>query len=220
MSYDALIEKLMQHFSTGEFTVEVNAAKKQFFENAGVFDEESSDFEQKMTQFMDWFLFSRPFEGQASTPIQLIHQGKISLPLSPDEIDQLDHLVKNRHGIFEFLKLKNEDVYIKDLFAGEKLVIKNSAVTIGFEKDQLFEARLIPIDDTFVFTQSFCFHPPGASKYILKEIKRVRKLKEETERDRERESLLMKLFRMRYKFEQYRHVDLKEIYTNEPRLRI
>ncbi|MCB0384298.1 MAG: hypothetical protein KDD43_02820 [Bdellovibrionales bacterium] len=129
-------------------------------------------------------------------------------------------LDQNRHSIFEFLKTKNGDVFVKDLFANEKLVIKNSSVTIGFEKDQLFEARLIPVDDSFIFTQSFCFHPPNAAKYILKEIKRVRKIKDEDERRREREMLIMKLFKMRYKFEQYRHVDIKEIYTNEPRLRI
>jgi hypothetical protein len=220
MNYDGLIGKMMQQFSTGDFLTEVNAAKKQFFESAGVFDEYSTDFEQKMSQFVDWFLFSRPFASQGSPPIKAARNGGLRLNLNPDEVNLLENLDQSRHSLFEFLKTKNSDVYLRDLFANEKLVLKNSAVTIGFEKDQIFEARLIPFQGNHVFTLSFCFHPPKATKYILKEIKRVRKIKNEEERQREKETLIMKLFKMRYKFEQYRHVDIKEIYTNEPRLRI
>ncbi|MCB0384299.1 MAG: hypothetical protein KDD43_02825, partial [Bdellovibrionales bacterium] len=66
----------------GDYAGEVNAAKKQFFESAGVFDEESSDFEQKMTQFMDWFLFFFLFGGQGVSPIKSVKAGRVSLKLN------------------------------------------------------------------------------------------------------------------------------------------
>lgn len=220
MNQESLIDEILNHFSSGPFASEVLGAKKQFYDLAGVFDEESTEFEQKMTQFIDWYLFTRPLQSTGLTPVNMVVQSKGDFFSSQFTLQDIEHLSHSRHSMFEFLKLKNSDVYIRDLFAGEKLVIKNSVVTVGFEKDQFFESRLIPDGDSFVFSASFCFHPPKASRYILKEIKRVRKIKDVEERNREQEALLIKLFRMRYKFDQYKHVDLHEIYTNKPRLKI
>ncbi len=220
MTYEPLIDEILQHFSSGIFSDEVVGAKKQFFDLAGVFDEESDGFEQKMTQFIDWYIFTRPLQSTGLSPIQMIGQEKGDFFSNEFTSQDLKYLSSGRHSIFEFLKLKNKDIYLRDLLANEKIVIKNSLVTVGFEKEQLFESRLFPYGDTFVFGTSFCFHPPRASRYIFKEIKRVRKLKDVEERAREQESLIIRLFRMRYKIEQYKHVDLQEIYTNKPRLRI
>lgn len=48
----------------------------------------------------------------------------------------------------------------------------------------------------------------------------MKKIKNVEEKKREQEALILKLFRMRYKFDQYKHVDIHEIYTNSPRLKI
>jgi hypothetical protein len=42
----------------------------------------------------------------------------------------------------------------------------------------------------------------------------------EAEQKPAREKLILRLFRMRNKFEQYRHVGIQEIYSNEGRLRV
>ncbi len=220
MNHETLIDEILHHFSTGSFAGEVMNAKKQFFELAGVFDEESGEFEQKMTQFIDWYLFTRPLSFSGLTPIQMVEQGQGNFFPQQSTSEEIQALVRGRHSIFEFIKIKNSDVYLRDQFTGEKIIIKNSSVTVGFEKDHLFETRLFPQNDTFVFGASFCIHPPKASRYILKEIKRVKKIKDNNEKEREKEALLIKLFKMRYKFEQYKHVDLQEIYTNKPRLKV
>ena len=130
------------------------------------------------------------------------------------------NLPHNQHSLHEFLKVKNKDVYIKDLFSGEKHVIKESPVTVGFNRDEIFEARLIPSGDGgFLFGKSFCIHPAEVKKYIEKEIKKIKALPEE-ERRAAQEDLLGRLFRMRYKHEQYKHVNIHEIYSNESRLRM
>lgn len=220
MTFDSLIDEILHHFSSDVFAQEVASAKKQFYELAGVFDEESPEFEQKMTQFIDWYLFTRPLQLTGMTPVQMVRQKKGNFFSNQFTGQDIDALGYDRHSIFEFLKIKNQDVYVKDLMAGEKLVIENSSVTLGFERDQYFESRLIPKGDSFVFGASFCFHPPKASRFILKEIKRVKKIKNVEEKKREQEALILKLFRMRYKFDQYKHVDIHEIYTNSPRLKI
>jgi hypothetical protein len=98
-------------------------------------------------------------------------------------------------------------------------VIKDSPVTYGFDTSEYFQGRLIPHEDSFVFTAAFCFHPPEAKKFIDAEVKKVRKLPE-LEQGAAREALLLRLFRMRNKFDQYKHVGIQDIYSNESRLRV
>jgi hypothetical protein len=217
MIYEEIVEDLMKHFTSNEHQSEAVKARVEFHKVAGIFDEESEDFEMKLAQFTDWFLFTRNMISYDKTPIARVIDGE-EYPIPSEKKTHYENFSNNRHSLFEFLKLKGDDVYIKDLFSGYKLVIRGSKVTFGFEKDQIFEARLLPHEDSFVFAKAFCFHPHEATKYINKEVKRVKKLPEE-ERDRGREELIEKLFRMRYKHEQYRHVDVKDIYSNESKLR-
>jgi hypothetical protein len=109
--------------------------------------------------------------------------------------------------------LKNGDIYIKDLLANKKLIVKASPYAFGFDPDELFSVRLIPKGDTYLFTRGFCFHPESAKKFIEGEVKRHRK-----DPDLDPEILMLRLTKMRYKFEQYKHVNPEMIYSNEGKL--
>ncbi|HMN69013.1 MAG TPA: hypothetical protein PKC28_10785 [Bdellovibrionales bacterium] len=218
MNYEPYIDKLMQHFTGQKFMPEVEAAKEDFFERAGTFDEASLDFELKMAQFTDWYLFTRKMEQSGQAGIEMVLDDA-SYNLIDDERPLYLNLRNSRHSLFEFIKLKGDDVYIKDLFTGFKYVIRQSRLTQGFNRDEYFEARLIPHDGSFVFSNSFCFHPAVVSKFVLKEVKRVNKLPEE-EQAQAREELIARLFKMKHKHGQYKHLDIHEIYSNESKLRL
>ncbi|MGE3681634.1 MAG: hypothetical protein AB7G93_07905 [Bdellovibrionales bacterium] len=217
MNYEPFIEKLMQHYTGGNYLTEVKAAKEDFFERAGTFDEASVDFELKMAQFTDWYLFTRRMEdGRVSIEMVLDDP---AYNITEDERPLYLNLRNSRHSLFEFQRLKGDDVYVRDLFTGFKYVLRHSRVTQGFNTDEFFEARLIPHDGGFVFSNSFCFHPATVSKFILKEVKRVNRLPEE-EQAQAREELIARLFKMKHKHEQYRHLDIHQIYSNDSKLRI
>lgn len=137
------------------------------------------------------------------------------LRFSEEELQLLEVLKKHRHSIFEFSKIKNGDVYIKDLLKNEKLVVRESSFVFGFDPDELFEVRLIPSGDSYMFTRGFCFHPDSAKKFILSEVKRHRK-----DQDLDPNIMMLRLIKMRYKFEQYKHVKPEVIYSNEGKLGI
>jgi len=218
MNYDALIEKLMQHYTMARYMPEVESAKGDFFERAGTFDEASLDFELKMAQFTDWYLFTRKMDASGRSGIEMVLDDP-NYPITEEERPLYLNLRNSRHSLFEFTKLKGDDVYIRDLFTGFKYVIRHSHLTQGFSKDEYFEARLIPHDGSFVFSNAFCFHPAVVSKFILTEVKRINKMPEE-EQAPAREELLARLFKMKNKHEQYRHLDIQEIYSNESKLRL
>ncbi len=118
--YEKLIEKILNHFVSESFKDELAMAKKEFFEKAGTLDENSEHFESRMAQFYDWYFFTRELKGFGQTPLDaclLVRE----LRFSDEELKTLEVLKKHRHSIFEFIKIKNGDVYIKDLMANQKI---------------------------------------------------------------------------------------------------
>lgn len=212
IQYQNLIDKILSLYAGELFKDEVKKAKSEFFDNAGILEENSPQFELRMSQFFDWYFFSRELSGYNKSPLAIAHQSR-ELRLTPEEEVRLEKLRSHRHGLFEFIKIKDSNIYLKDLFKNEKLIVKESPWTFGFSSDEIFEARMIPFEDSYVFTKGFCFHPEDAKKFILSEVKRHRK-----DPDLDQELMMLRLIKMRYKFERYRHVDIKMIYSNEGKL--
>ena len=72
---------------------------------------------------------------------------------------------------------------------------------------------MIPHGDNHLFTKGFCFHPENAKKFIHEEIKRHKK-----DPDLDPDFFMLRLIRMKYKYEQYKHVKPEMIYSNESKL--
>lgn len=211
-SYEALIEKVLKHFGGAQFREELDHAKKEFFGSQNLLEEGSEQFELRMSQFFDWYFFTRELKGFGHTPLESCHLAR-ELRFSPEEEVQIEALKNHRHSVFEFLKIKDGDVYIKDLLKNEKLVVRKSPWIFGFDPTELFEARLIPEGDSWTFAKGFCFHPESAKKFILAEAKRHRK-----DPDLDPDEFLLRLVKMRSKYEQYKHVRPEMIYTNDSKL--
>ncbi|RYZ76649.1 MAG: hypothetical protein EOP05_04385, partial [Proteobacteria bacterium] len=66
--FDELIDRLTVFFTGDRFRDDVAKAKKEFFDEAGVMDEENEAFEMRMTQFLEWYLFTRRLNEINLTP--------------------------------------------------------------------------------------------------------------------------------------------------------
>ncbi len=215
MIYEPILERIISHYTQDKYSQEVLEGKLEFFEKMIPTTEENTElYELRMSQFLDWYLFTRKLGGKGITPIQAVVQ-RGELAVSPTERPLYDNLLNVQHGIFEFVKAKSSDVYIKDMFTKKTNIIKNSHVTAGFNKDECFDVRLIPYNESFIFTRGFCFHPQEAKKFIVSETKKLKKGTSD-----ERESLIMKLNRMRAKVDQYKHIGVGHIYSNESTFKV
>lgn len=210
--FEILMEKILKVFAGPQFQDELNRAKRYFFESTVPNEENPELFDQRMSQFFDWYFFTRELEGFGQTPLDVC-EGSRELRFTPNEKNLISSMRENRHSIFQFIKLKGEDVYIRDLIRNEKLVVKKSRQIFGFDADEFFEARLIPFEGSYVFSRGFCFHPVSAQKFILGEIKKHKK-----NPDLNPEDFLLRLIKMRYKFEQYRHVKPEMIYSENSKV--
>lgn len=208
----ALMDKILQHFAGPSLKDELEAAKKEFFGGQSLLEEGREHFELRMSQFFDWYFFSRELKGYGQTPLESCHLPR-ELRFTPEEDALIERLKRHRHSLFEFLKIKGSDVHLRDLLKNEKLVVKKSPWIYGFEPEEIFEARLVPEGEGWVFTKGFCFHPEAAKKFILAEIKNHRK-----NPDLDPELLMLRLNKMKSKSEQYKHIRPEMIYTNESKL--
>ncbi len=211
-TYSEVIQKALEHFAGPTFKDEIFNAKTEFFENSGILDESTPHYELRMSQFFDWYFFTRDLKGFGQTPLESLFNTR-ELRFGPEEIVVIDRLRHHRHSLFEFTKIKGEDVHIRDLMTGDKLVVRDCPFTTGFNADELFEARLLPFEDSWIFTKGFCFHPVDARKYILAEVKRHKK-----DSDLNPDELMLKLIKMRYRSERYRHVRVDMIYSDDSRM--
>jgi len=207
MDYDALIERLLDYFSTGRFEAEVTMAKTEFFEMTGGRTDNPAYFEERMCQFLDWYVFSRPLSSHDMPPVQMaLH----CIDFDADEAERqcYNNLAEAKHSLFEYVKVSNKGIHVKDLFDGTKVTLRLSPPVHGFHGEEIFEARIIPHDGAYVFAKGLCFHPPQTKKFILKQVKRVRKLGPEA-----REELMLRFLGMRYRHDQYKHLPLDKVYS-------
>ncbi len=218
VDFELLIDRLIVHFTGDAWRAEVANAKKEFFQDAGIMDEQTDHFEMRMTQFLDWYLFTRKLTGRQVTPAQFALEIDDFI-MTADERLLFECLSEPKHSLYEFLRLRGRDIFVKDLLLDKEVILRESQVNIGFSRDEIFEARLIPVGEDFVFARSFCFHPNEARGFIDDEIKKLQDIEDEVESADAIEAFLLRLMKMRYKYEQFRHLKLEYVYTNEKKVR-
>jgi len=220
--FDQRMERLILHFtgpgysapSEGAALSEVAEAKKEFFTDAGIMDERSDHFEMRMVQFLDWYLFTRPLQREGKTPARLALEIDQFVMTAQERLD-FEALSETKHSLFEFLKLRGRDIHIRDLFLDKEIIVRDSPVNLGFTREEIFDARLVPVGEEHFFARGFCFHPADASKFIRDEIAKL----PDWPAHEDKELLMLRLMKMRYKYEQFRHLRLDMIYSNEKKVR-
>lgn len=216
MNYETFknsLQKLIRYYTGAEFTEELTQAKKEFFENTGSLDENNPNYNLRMHQFYEWYFLTRSLKSYMKTPLEVCHQHR-DLRLQDEDQKTIQILNQTqKHLLLEYIKVKGSCIYVKNIMTGEKLEIEQEGFVFGFDSKEYFQARIVEIDGKKYFLDSFCFHPESAQKFILGEIKTLQK-----NPDLSLENLLLRLNKMRYKFEQYKHVKPELIYTNDNKL--
>lgn len=210
--FESSFTKLVGNFAAAKFQDELNMARKEFFENAGTLDENKPNYSLRMNQFYDWYFLTRPLKGHMQTPLMVCSIQR-ELRLSEEDEQVIEILKKARHSLFEIVKVKKDEITLKDLFKNEKVTVNADQHIFEFDEKEIFEARIVELGEKKYFLKGFCFHPESAQKFILAEVKVYQK-----NPDLDPSDFMLRLVKMRYKFEQYRHVKPDMIYTNDNKL--
>lgn len=207
-------QKLIGYFTEGVYQDELMLAKKEFFSNTGTLDENKANYALRMRQFFDWYFLTRKLTSHMQTPLAVAIEQR-NLRLTTEDTEVLGILSKCQHSLYEFIKEKNDYFIVRDFFTNKKVEVQSEGQIFNFDDKESFEARLVEVNGKNYFLKGFCFHPQSAQKYILDEIKSYRK-----NPDLDFEEFLIRLNKMRYKLEQYKHIKPEMIYTNENKLKL
>ena len=212
LQFEVSYKKLIERFTRDEFRNELIDAKKNYFQNAGILDELNSNYTLRMSQFYDWYFLDRHLISYFKTPLAVAHEPR-DTRLTEEDFETIEVLKSHQHSVYEILKSKNNQYTLKDLFQNQKIMVEGASTFFEFDEKQFFEARLVTIAGKNYFLKGFCFHPEAAQKFIIEQIKVYR-----ANPDLNFKDFLMRLNKMRYKFEQYRHVRVEQIYTDDNKL--
>lgn len=211
-TFEECYQKLILHFTGATFKDELALAQKEFFDNAGTLDENKPNYTLRMSQFFDWYFLTRPLHGYMQPPVMVCEQQR-ELRLTDEDRQVIEILQKHQHSVYEYVKTKNNEMIIKDLYTNDKVNVVADQLIFSFDEKEFFEARIISLEGKKYYLKGFCFHPESAQKFILDQTAIFRK-----NHDLNFKEFLVRLNKMRYKFEQYRHVKPEMIYANDNKL--
>ncbi len=198
----------MEIYTTGEFYPEVFKAKQEFFDQSGTVHDDDIEFEQRMSLFMDWYLFDRLIPSLGMPPIShYIRQNQTDF--SETEKTLVNDLSHSIHSIFVFrgTTIFGKKLVVQDLFTKKKYKVIDLRLKHAFARGDIFEARLFSHEGKNYFSQGFCFHPVEMKSFIFNEVKKIRF------QDRDRHlQLILQLAQMKLKHQRFSHIDVKHIY--------
>ncbi len=166
--YDALVESITQN----RFADDILEARKEYQKHSGEIYEDDKSYEARMGLFLEWFIFDRVLPGKQETLLEdlLLSDGA---GWAQNERMAYKKFTGSIHGLFIPKKIQDQRVVVLNLFDNEKYSVQESQGKILFNKDDIFEGRLLPLDDGYFFSGCFCFHPDGAAKYIKEKVKAI-----------------------------------------------
>ncbi len=205
-SYQPFYEELVKWATPEVRQAELLEARAEFFKLTGEIFEDDKQLEMRMASFLEHYVFDRVSPHRGKTPaVELYEKLKVE---EPAKASHFEGFTQTLHGLYEVRKLGKGFVRVRELFDGDDHEVTERRTLAGLNKGDIVTARLIPSGGALWFSAAFCYHPPGAFKSILKEVKRRRK----HEPTRPRTELIYDCARRSLKADRYRQIAIEKIY--------
>ena len=186
------------------------AARQEFFELTGEIYEDDPFYEERVANYLEWFLFDRPFDerGRAID----YYERTVGRALSEEDRETIDSFCRPVHSLFEVRRLRpgKHLVVLLDLADRAKYEVTERRSLVGLNKGAVFETRLIRKNETVFFMPAFVHHPPETAAFIRGKMKEMRRAGVEDFRP-----FMMTLQKIWMRRLRYGHVSAQRIYTEE-----
>lgn len=207
--YQQRFDEIINYFNEYHHDA-LTEAREEFYSRTGEIFEDDPFFENRIMNYLEWFLFDRIFEGNDTAIAH--YKKKLGPELSKEDRETVDAFCYSIHSLFEVRRSvqKKQKVILRNLTDNIKYEVSERRSLAGLEKGSIFEARLIQKGDKFLFLQAFVHHPAEARKIIRKTVKKM--LKENVE---DFGPYFMTLQKAWMQCQRYSHVNAARIYAEE-----
>ena len=166
------LNQLIEIATSDKYSNDVLEARKEYQAIAGNIYEDDKSYENRIALFLEWYVFDRIFLDTNQTLLEMIiNKNRKNLPSNLLQI--FEEFTSNIHGLFMVKKITDNSVTVINLFDKNVYKVNETLGKLLFSKSIIFEGRLVPHDNMYSFTGSFCFHPDKAKKYIKREIQQI-----------------------------------------------
>ena len=201
------LERLAERYSAGENKIEAMRAREEYFERAGkVFDDDAELFENRMAAFLEWYVLERPFRGGLAPVVHVLDDDQ-TLPV--EERRTIALLAASHRSLFELHEVDERIMDLEDVLGGARFLVTERRHTIGFNRGDLFEARVISDGTSVIFGKTFIFHPVDARDVALAAVDSA------LERGVARDEILFDLARRHVRWHRFGHIGAAKIYRGE-----
>ena len=213
--YQKCFDNLIHIYSKDDFYDEIKKAKIIFNESWGKIVENDPNYEARLHHFFDWYLFERELTHIKDIPIN--HFIETVDIFDEEEKEIYLSMAKSLHSIFLINKISKKHLVLSDLFDKKGYQLQSCDFKMIFEPNSIIDGRLIITRAGIVLSNGFCLHPLGTTSYIKKQVAQVRKVKAPLkEKKILLYELMKKLIRMYNLHLVYKHVDIGQVYSNNP----
>ncbi|MEI6093565.1 MAG: hypothetical protein WCQ47_07805, partial [bacterium] len=73
MDFKIYFEKVVEEFSSGNYRLQIERAKGEFFSLSGVVHEDSRNYIERINLFLDWYVFDRSLDDDDLIPVVLFY---------------------------------------------------------------------------------------------------------------------------------------------------
>ena len=165
-------ERLVEYVTGNYYSRELPELKLEYQKLAGTIYDDDNGYENRMGLFLEWVIFDRLLPGKSITLLEgIVEENKDSHAVN--DTQDFQNFVDCIHGLFMLLKIHDEKVVVRNLFDHEKYTVHGDQAHLMFAKNDIFQARILPVDGGHYFTGNFCYHPQPAAAYIKSEVKNI-----------------------------------------------
>ena len=176
------LDNLIKIATSDLFSENILEARNEYKIKTGNVYEDDKSYESKMALFLDWYIFSRiDLKSKKTTLEKIIERDKEIL--STNILKAFEGFTKSIHGIFMAKKIKDHSAQVINLFDKKKYEVVEPIQKFYFQKNEIFEGRLLSFNNIYYFTGNYCFHPKDSYKYIQQEIKKIYSKKKVDEKE-------------------------------------
>jgi len=214
MTFKNCFDEIVIEFSSGKYREQIEKAKQEFFLLGGTVHEENEEYTDRINLFLDWYVFERKLDKEDVTPLNMYFITHTD-DISEQEKIILEGMKNSITGLFIVKKLRDDNVKVKNLFTDNSYNVEDDYFLSFIKKGDIFQGRIISLNEKNIFGNGFCFHNPETESYIKSEIKKIKNMDKTYHMN-----LMMKLASMKVKTEEYHHVLIKHIYDEQPKVRL
>jgi len=191
-------------FASEPFNAEPLArARNYYFLKAGEIYEDDPDFDHRMNNFLEWFIFDYKDDGaKAPTMFEKYIDAKRDA-LTSEELVFSMSVTKHVHSIFVIKYCRKGFIKVSDMLSRKGFLITGDD---NLEKGDLLESRVSVTEKGSFFFRTYCLHPKAAYKNIKSELKKRRKNGLDSD-------FFMTLQAMQLKWRRSRQINVGDIYS-------